>query len=179
MIIKIIIFNSLGNHNWDCEPFIVDLSGDASDITSAVKIDIVNRFRLIRSQKVHNDNSQAMGSLNAPMYIVSSCDKLIDFMPSLSSKSPEKVVLGIIVSAAQVSAKKLLNWIASFTVDSNDSQLEDIMSSETVLNNCNVIFKFHKASLNTNQAKGPLMARLNVYANLSSNDYSVNSLLVR
>lgn len=117
------------------------------------------------------------------MYIVSSSDKLIDYMPSLASRSPEKVVLTMIVAAAQASSKKLLSWISSCVVDdradARNSQLAEIITSDAVMNNCNVIFQFHKGVLNHSFSKGPLVARLNVFSNLSAADYAVNSLIVR
>lgn len=40
----------LAEHNWDADPFVVDLSGESREITgsASVQLDIVTKFRAIR-----------------------------------------------------------------------------------------------------------------------------------
>ena len=116
----------LSTYTWESDPLIVDLSDNNSIITPAVHIEIINTFRAIRltSSDPHHRHHHP---LNMPMYIITSCDKVVDFEATLAVKSPEKAVLGMIVQAAKLSAKRLLSWMASASV-SGDFLPQNMMS---------------------------------------------------
>ena len=55
--------------------------------------------------------------LNAPMYIVSSADRANHYYPSTQNKSPERVVLQMIVRSAKASAVRLLGYMSKYETD--------------------------------------------------------------
>lgn len=174
----------LSGHDWEADPLILDLSranGDEgiSGLTRADRLSVVDQFRAMRSS-----SSALSSSLNATMYIVTSCDKLLDLSPFLlSHRSPEKVVLKMMVSAAEASASQLLQWMKMTPSPSSSSSalpsLSSIMSSHNMLASCNVVFQFHKSLFNPDVERGPPMARVTILSNLSASELSVGSLVVR
>ena len=128
-------------------------------------------------------------AINPAMYIVSSSDKLVDFEPTLAAKSPEKVVLGMILQAAKLSAMKLHRWISSADYrpeQMNSERLADyhaelagIMCNSSILSSCSIVAPFVKSIVNPCHLAGPPVARLAVYANLSAQESSISKLLVK
>ena len=179
----LLLFDRLSSHNWDSDPFIVDLSDSHSVISPLVRVQIVNSFRAVRSSG-EKDNT-----INPSMYIVSSSDKLVNFESTLATKSPEKVVLGMILQAAKLSAIKLHRWISSaeYLPEQMDSErvadyhaeLASIMSNSSILSSCNIVAPFVKTIVSPCHLTGPPAARLAVYANLSAQESSSSNLLVK
>ena len=191
----------LSTHAWDSEPLVVDLSGNGSGISREERIAIVAEFRAVR-QRGRGGEGAAVSHLNAPMYIVTSCDRPLDFGPDyLTRRSPEAPVLKMITKAAAASASRLVAWMsaadesASLSSSSSSSsssskdasvglyekltRLRDIMSSGDVLAGCSVVFRFAKALHNANVEEGPAAASLQIFTNLPTKDLSVGTLLVR
>lgn len=193
----------LGDHNWDADPLIVDLSGEGKEIrgNSAVQDLIVAQFRALRDTAtaaaagtglLAAEAGDSDGSplaqlrvperrrLNAAMYIVSSADKAHGYWPSLASKSPERVVLGLIVRAAKVSAERLLAWMQRPpSTTASGAELDAVMADDAVLAKCDVVLKFNKSLVNRNPDEGPAFANLTVFANTPAAEVSPNSLVVR
>lgn len=188
----------LADHNWETEPLVVDLSGDSKEIigSAAVGLEIITNFRAARNdtssilsdENTENSyNTKFLRSMNMPMYVVSSVDKVNKYWPSY--QSPERVVLAMMVRLAKESAKKLLSWmqsespnLTSEVVENNSWELEklsNLMQSNAVLHKCNYVLKFRKGISNLKPQEGPAFARLDVYANTPMHEATLNSLIVR
>merc|ERR1719215_717022 len=81
----------LCTHDWESDPLILDLSvneeGESVELNRADRLAIVEQFRALRSAASSSSNSTSLpSSLNASMYIVTSCDKLLELNPSLLAK---------------------------------------------------------------------------------------------
>lgn len=174
----------IATHSWETDPLIVDLSHEGEAITTSDKIEITAKFQAIRaSGKQGTHASQRDIALNVPMYIVSSCDKLIGFSSSLALKSPEKVIFSLIVSAAKASAQRVLSWVENdraLTEEQLAANLHNIMYSATAMAACNVYLHLNPALFNTEDVtQGPAFARLKVFSNISPLEASIGSLVVR
>jgi hypothetical protein len=179
-------FCRLGDHNWDADPLIVDLAGEGREIrgNSAVQDQIVSQFRALRDATTSEDgpSSRERRRLNAAMYVVSSADRAHGYWPSLAAQSPERVVLGLVVNAAKVSAERLLAWMQGPPSGSelgDEAALEDVMGSDAVLSKCDVVLKFNRALVNKNAEEGPAFATLSVFANTPAAEVSPGRLVVR
>jgi hypothetical protein len=188
----------LTEHNWDADPLIVDLSGESREIAgnSAVQLQIVTQFRSVREDSAvaaeTQDGSSSAGAgqldaqsrrrFNAPMYIVSSADKAHGYWPALAAKSPERVVLAMILRCAKASAQRLLAWMQSagpMTEAAESAAINEVMAGDSVLGKCAVLLKVNKALLNKDPEAGPSFASLTIYANTPATEASPANLVVR
>jgi len=196
----------LGDHSWDTDPLIVDLSGESRQITgnAALQLQIVSQFRALRDAAAANNEvvddapagsdlpAQVRRRLNAPMYVVSSADKAHNYWPSLATKSPERVVLGLIVRAAKVTSQRVLTWMQQSQTNAKGNtdtvptervveevEVRDLMSSNAVLDNCDIILKCNKSIVNKTPDEGPAFANLTVFANTSPSEAALSNLVVR
>ena len=172
--------NRIGSHDWEEDPFIVDVSG-AHEITSDIKASITMRFRAIRNAaKSLPANAPLPSSVNPAMYIVSSSDKINNYEPSLSAKSPEKVVLTMIANAARNSVKILKQWIEApeSSFEDGESSPVDLFTSDSIMKRCNYVLQFSKYVTCSNVDKGPLCARLQTYANITNKELLISNLTV-
>ena len=170
----------------------VDLSGESKEITgnSALQLQIVTQFRSVRDPAavaaleeaaVSGDlDAAARHHLNAPMYIVSSADKAHGYWPSLAERSPERVVLAMIVRTAKLSAQRLLSWMQRSSSDAvvEEAAIASVLGDRAVLDKCDVVLKVNKALLNKNPKEGPAFATLSVFANTSAAEASISNLVV-
>ena len=182
----------LADHNWDADPLVVDLSGESKEITgnSALQLQIVTQFRSVRDPAavaaleeaaVSGDlDAAARRHLNAPMYIVSSADKAHGYWPSLAERSPERVVLAMIVRTAKLSAQRLLSWMQRSSSEAavEEAAIASVLGDRAVLDKCDVVLKVNKALLNKNPKEGPAFATLSVFANTSAAEASISNLVV-
>lgn len=153
---------------------IVDLSG-AQEITNDIKASITMRFRSIRTAAQSNPHLASSSLANPSMYLVSSCDKMNNYIPSISSKAPERVVLKMIVNAARTSVTQLKQWMESpHSID----EPVDIFTSDTILSKCQLVLSFHKSISCMDVDKGPQCARLQTYSNVTNKELLVSNLLV-
>eukprot|EP01038_Epipyxis_sp_PR26KG_P014271 gene14271-19147_t len=184
----------LSSHNWDSEPLIIDLSESQSDISPSNRLEIDTRFR---SMKNLNHFEQLS------MYIISSADKMINFIPSIAMNSiPNKVILGMIITQSQQSLLKLNEYIQCDallrnSMQSNDNLqninktfqngdfmlINDIMKNNSILQTCNVILETNKNLCWMKKKDGsgldpPLFARLQLFSNSSSQETAVTNLIV-
>jgi hypothetical protein len=170
---------TLSSHDWDEDAFIVDFS---DEITSEVRARIVTRCRAVRTTATASNLPLIA---NPPMYIVSSCDKVNDFQPSLSHKTPERVVLGMIVNAARRSLSKIGELLenpasipntpkSSFT----DSVFRFLFVNNAVLRRCDHVFRFHKSIVCVDADEGPPFARLQVFSNMTTRELMLSNLVV-
>jgi hypothetical protein len=172
----------------------VDLSGESHEITgnAAVQLQIVTQFRSVREDSATAADAEdvAAGQLdpksrrhfNAPMYIVSSADKAHGYWPALAAKSPERVVLGMILRSAKASAQRLLAWMQSadpMTEAAESAAIAEVMTGDGVLSKCDVILKVNRALLNKDPEVGPSFASLTIYANTPASEASPSNLVVR
>lgn len=174
------IIDRLGSHDWEDDPFIVDISG-VKEITADIRALIAMRFRAIRTAaKALPPTSPLPSSINPSMYFVSSSDKINNYEPALNSKSPERVVLTMITNAARNSVKLLKKWIEApeTSFEEGDSSPVDLFSSDSILKRCNFHFQFSKLVSCSNVDKGPLCARLQTYANVTNKELLLSSLSV-
>jgi hypothetical protein len=175
---------------------VVDLSGESQEIigNAAAQLQIVTQFRSVREDSAAaaltgpEDGSagqldpQSRRRFNAPMYIVSSADKAHGYWPALAAKSPERVVLSMILRSAKASAQRLLAWMQSagpLTEAVESAAIAEVMSSDGVLSKCDVILKVNKALLNKDPEVGPSFASLTIYANTPASEASPSNLVVR
>jgi hypothetical protein len=213
---------TLSLFDWEEDPFIVDFSlslaalgqeereketeskSEAETMNAEVRAKIAMRFRALRAAAAkEREKSGALSlslpvALNPPMYFVSSCDKVLDFEPSLADKSPERVVLGLLVSASKATLKRIRRWLvrpdealAAYLTErdgeDHEGEREELMSeavretvfhSEAVLRRCDFVLSFHRGITNAHPDKGPAFARLPVFANMTNRELLVNNVVV-
>lgn len=179
----------LVTHNWEEDPFIVDLSGESKVINVEARTSIVTRFRAARDSVKDVADAHLLNDINPAMYVVSSAEKINDFSPSYGSKTPEKVVLGIIINSARATLTKIKDLFENYFEIAEDEKVTSssgivdqqlislIFESDAILNKCNYRFKFNKSIVNTNTDKGPLFARLQVFANTSTREITINNIV--
>jgi hypothetical protein len=120
------------------------------------------------------------------MFIVSSCDKVANFETSV--KSPSKVVLRLIVTAAAGSLESLEVWTRDVgNVD--ESHIYEIMDSSVVGNFANLTIPFSKALFAIKRTsglgvwdgtlRGPPFARLKLFSNMSTRETAISNLIVK
>ena len=209
----------LSTFDWEGDPFIVDFGRErvasltpgavttveqGSEMTADVRASIALRFRAMRSaaekeQDAHPHRPPLPVSVNPPMYLVSSCDKVLGFEPALADKSPERVVLGMLVSASKATLKRVRRWLVSPDVclseylaereDVNvegereaalysDAIVHTVFHSEAVKRRCDLSLSFHKGVTNAHPDKGPVFARLPVFANMTNKELLVSNIVV-
>lgn len=178
----------LGDHNWDADPLVVDLSGESKEISgnSVVQERIQAQFRTAREGLKEGEEENGLGvhfrrRMNAAMYVVSSADKVHGYWPALAEKSPERVVLGLVVRAAKVSAQRLLGWMQGCGSADGDEQaaIAEVMGDDAVLGKCQYVLRFNKSLLNKQPQEGPAFASLSVFANTPLAEAAPSALVVR
>lgn len=186
----------VAEHDWESEPLVVDMTGDIS-ASPSVMLDIVTNFRASRSHHHYKENTSSDGpqadcsspawdasfldAMNAPMYVVSSADKPHKYWPTLAARSPEKIVLAMIVRSARSSAMRLLEWMKQPHKhdDTSTDELLAIMSRrDAVMSRSDVVLRFHRSLFSRDPARAPPFARLNVYANTPVDEAGLHSLKV-
>lgn len=185
----------------ECSSMDKDLRADiAKKFQSAREINLSSAYAgdTIQDRLKHKQRAE----MNVSMFVVASYDKVFGYWPSLSAICcPEKVVLRMIVKQAAATAKQLISFFSSENIvelasrKGMSSKEIDIRREEEIksilgiasdksdnrspLSICNSWLTFHKGIRSSHPGEGPKFASLKVFANMSSKDYSVNSLVVR
>ena len=169
----------LATYDWENTPLIVDFSSKMNQVDRSF---IASAFTSARQEKT-----------GAAMYIVSSCDKPIGYEPSSKiANRPKRVELRMITSKATACLAILSNWVENVDDSNDDFLMDTVMKSKSSMDRCNVVFQFHDSLYNTkamksqigcewmeNISKGPPMARMTVFSNLSKKEASMDSLIVQ
>lgn len=163
--------------NWDEEPFIVDFSTKqdeavAEGIGAGDRATILMRFRAMR-QTYHSliESGQLLHPKSPyfpSVYLVSSCDRLVGFEPDPKFILPERVVLKIMIAAAQASLRRLKIYQEQSSVSLD--AVEKALTSEAMLKKCDLVLSFHDGLCGT---------RVEVFANTPAKDLTLQRLIIR
>eukprot|EP01039_Chlorochromonas_danica_P009781 gene9782-10816_t len=163
--------------NWDEEPFIVDFSTKQDEsvgegIGAGDRATILMRFRAMRQTYQSLIESGQLLHPKSPyfpsIYLVSSCDRLVGFEPDRKFLLPERVVLKIMIAAAQASLRRLKTYQEQSGVSSGE--VEKALTSEAVLKKCDVVLSFHDGLCRT---------RVEIFANTPAKDLTLQRLIIR
>jgi len=178
----------LSEWDWNGNPMVVNFSGDLKP----------DEFLQINEQFEH---ARSTDSSALSMYIVSSYDRLSEFLPFFAENGcPERVVLRMICSAASETSALLDTCITERLIGSDISiQMDKIIAKSRVASNFNLVLKFNKSlsySINSKEQteesgtepgqrwasaveKGPSFARIKLFANLSASEASIGRIICR
>ena len=163
----------LTSHDWENEPLIVDF---ADELSIADRLLISSTFQ------------QARESASGPaLFIVSSYDRISNWIPSTSSvATPSKVVLRLLTSAAMLSLSLYDKWARASSVDY--SAAVDMMEAPAPVF-ANVTLRFSKSLVSVKRqsgkdvwdglVRGPPFARLKIFSNTSARETALHNLIVK
>jgi U3 small nucleolar RNA-associated protein 22 len=162
-------------------------------VNSPLIIDFDNRLdteKITEVKAAFASLREIQGSKSNAMYVVTSCDETIGLKPSLTNAGPSHMVLQIICREARKSLGLYSTWLQSDQLDKNHELLSNIMFSDDVLQNCDLVLFFNEMTFSKKANKsqgneflkihgeGAPFARRKLYANLSDNEVSSDHLVV-
>jgi len=164
----------LCSNDWENTPVVVDFTGDLS-LEDRVKIS--SRFKSVREK-----------GAGPSLYLVSSLEKAVDFEPSFCDEtSPSRVVLRLVVAAAEKALAALDLWVRE---DERESRVTNLMDTSMIQTLASATLRFAKPVVSSHRLKsgielwdsvqkGPPFARLKVFSNMSGKETSYSNLIVR
>jgi hypothetical protein len=162
------------SHDWENAPLYVDF---ACNVSIDDDLAVVEKFNSCKEQ-----------GKGFPMFIVSSCDKVTGFIPTVTSDAaPCKNVLRLIVASATSSLESLDKWTRSVH---ECHELMDILMDSSVEHLADVVLPFVKPIVALKRKRngnalwesvkhGPPFARIKLFANMSSRETALSNLIVR
>jgi hypothetical protein len=145
-------------HNWEEEPFIVNMDLNVNLITiedlNSIHLQFQSNRSYQRSEKKKNPDMDdyLWNCLSPVMYVVTSNDKINNYLPSFAevSQVPERVVFNLLLNLGKITLKKLAHVVEFSEVNLNgfhhlltddDHRIDDTSSQSSLCGNVHQMFE--------------------------------------